>query len=92
VRATGGTIVSVADEQIAAARQELADEGLFVEPTAAVCFAAVRAAVDQTFDPDSLTWAGAASLLTAATVVVPLCGAGLKSPGDSTPMQAILPE
>lgn len=80
VRATGGTIVSVTDQQTSAARQELADEGLFVEPTSAVCFAAVRAAVDQRFDAASPTWAMAASLLTAESVVVPLCGAGLKSP------------
>ncbi|TFD58884.1 pyridoxal-phosphate dependent enzyme [Cryobacterium suzukii] len=80
VRATGGTIVSVTDRQIAAARQELADEGLFVEPTSAVSFAAVSAAVDQTFDAGSPTWAVAANLLTARSVVVPLCGAGLKSP------------
>ena len=82
VRATGGTIVSVTDRQTAAARQELADEGLFVEPTSAVCVAAVRAAVDETFDAVSPTWAVAASLLTASSVVVPLCGAGLKSPGQ----------
>ncbi|MDJ0349506.1 threonine synthase [Cryobacterium sp. PH29-G1] len=81
VRATGGTIVSVTDQQTATARQELANEGLFVEPTSAVCFAAVRAAVDQTYDAASTTWAVAAALLTAETVVVPLCGAGLKSPG-----------
>ncbi|WP_104176558.1 threonine synthase [Cryobacterium sp. Y50] len=79
VRATGGTIVSVSDRQTAAARQELADEGLFVEPTSAVCFAAVRAAVDSMFNKASPTWALAASLLTAESVVVPLCGAGLKS-------------
>ncbi|WP_104126567.1 threonine synthase [Cryobacterium sp. Y57] len=79
VRATGGTIISVTDQQIAAARQELADEGLFVEPTSAVSFAAVRAAVDRTYVSDSSTWAVAARLLTAQSVVVPLCGAGLKS-------------
>ncbi|WP_104088682.1 MULTISPECIES: threonine synthase [unclassified Cryobacterium] len=84
VRATGDTIVSVTDRQTAAARQELADEGLFVEPTSAVCFAAVRAAVDQTFDSASRTWAAAESLLTAESVVVPLCGAGLKSPTSTT--------
>jgi len=82
VRATGGTIVSVTDAQTAAARQELAAEGLFVEPTSAVCYAAVRAAVDQTFNADSPTWAAAAPLLAAGSVVVPLCGAGLKSPGS----------
>ena len=88
VRATGGTIVSVTDRQTAAARQELAAEGLFVEPTAAVCFAAVRAAVDQTFEADSPTWAVAATLLSARSVVVPLCGAGLKSPGDTHSVRA----
>ncbi|TFC28820.1 pyridoxal-phosphate dependent enzyme [Cryobacterium sp. TMT1-3] len=88
VRATGGTIISVTDRQTAAARQELADEGLFVEPTSAVSFAAVRAAADQTFDFDSPTWTTAATLLTACSVVVPLCGAGLKSPGDTTRAQA----
>ncbi|MCY7405100.1 MAG: threonine synthase [Cryobacterium sp.] len=88
VRATGGTIVSVTDQQTAAACQELANEGLFVEPTSAVCFAAVRAAVDQGFDDASPTWAVAASLLTARSVVVPLCGAGLKSPGDTSRMHA----
>ncbi|TFD65732.1 threonine synthase [Cryobacterium ruanii] len=79
VRASGGTIVCVTDTQTAAARRELADEGLFVEPTSAVSFAAVRAAVDEDFDSVSPTWAVAASSLTAGSVVVPLCGAGLKS-------------
>ncbi|TFD72968.1 threonine synthase [Cryobacterium gelidum] len=86
VRATGGTIIAVTDRQTAAARRELGGEGLFVEPTSAVCYAAVRAAVDQTFDAASPTWAVAASLLTAGSVVVPLCGAGLKSPGDTIPV------
>lgn len=80
IRSSGGTIVAVTEMQIAAARQELANEGLFVEPTSAVCFAAVRAAVDRSFAVESPTWALAASLLTAESVIVPLCGAGLKSP------------
>ncbi|MCW0214866.1 MAG: threonine synthase [Pseudonocardia sp.] len=80
VRGSGGTIVSVTDGQTAAARAELAAEGLFVEPTSAVCWAAVRAAADGTHDTRP-TWAAAAPLLTAGSVVVPLCGAGLKSPG-----------
>jgi threonine synthase len=62
VRATGGSIVSVTDDQTAAARNDLAAAGLFVEPTSAVCWAAV-------------------GLLRGDDVVVPLCGAGLKSPG-----------
>lgn len=83
VRATGGTIVSVTDEQTAAARRELAAEGLFVEPTSAVSFAAVRAGVDQAFDAGSSTWAAAESLLRCGSVMVPLCGAGLKSQGGA---------
>ncbi|MDJ0339376.1 threonine synthase [Cryobacterium sp. PH31-O1] len=81
VRATGGTVIAVTDRQTAAARQHLAAEGLYVEPTSAVCFAAVRAAADHTYDADSPTWRVAATLLTAGSVVVPLCGAGLKAPG-----------
>jgi len=80
IRDTGGTVVSVTDAQITAARRELASEGLFVEPTSAVCFAAVRLAVDRSFDAASVTWAVAAPLLVAGAVIVPLCGAGLKLP------------
>jgi threonine synthase len=43
VRDTGGTIVTVTDDQIRAAHAELARAGLYVEPTAAVCWAALRA-------------------------------------------------
>ncbi len=67
VRETGGTVVSVSDEQIVRARADLAEEGLYVEPTSAVCWAAVRAEAR-------------GGLLTSAEVVVPLCGAGAKSP------------
>ena len=65
VRASGGTIVTVDDDAIVAARRRLAGEGVFVEPTAAVCFAAATAAGDLPAGDD---------------VVVPLCGAGLKHP------------
>ncbi len=81
VRATGGTIVSVDDQQIMTARAELAAHGLFVEPTSAVCWAAVRAAADGSYDAARSTWRDAAPHLNAGRVVVPLCGAGLKSPG-----------
>lgn len=67
VRASAGAIVTVEDDAIVAARRQLAGEGLFVEPTAAVCFAAA---------------ATARELLAADDVVVPLCGAGLKHPAD----------
>lgn len=81
VRATGGTIVSVADPQVLAARAELAAAGLFVEPTSAVCWAAARAAADGSYDAASPTWRDAAPHFNAGRVVLPLCGAGLKSPG-----------
>jgi threonine synthase len=82
IRTTGGTIVTVTDDEVRAARQALADEGLFVEPTAAACFAATRIAADDTrFDGRSAAWARARPFLAADGVVVPLCGAGLKSPG-----------
>ncbi|OBF11420.1 threonine synthase [Mycobacterium sp. ACS4331] len=67
VRDTGGTVVSVSDEQILRARADLAHQGLYVEPTSAVCWAAVLAGA-------------AGGLLNTAEVVVPLCGAGAKSP------------
>jgi threonine synthase len=69
VRATGGTIVTVTDEQVHAAHAALARAGLYVEPTSAVCWAAIRAdLVDTTPRPDGLP-----------AVVAPLCGSGLKS-------------
>jgi threonine synthase len=39
IRATGGTIVTVTDDQIRAAHTALARSGLYVEPTSAVCWA-----------------------------------------------------
>ncbi len=65
VRASGGRVITVDDSEITAARAELAGEGLYVEPTAAVCWAAVRR-------PGSDSEFG--------DVVVPLCGAGIKAP------------
>ncbi len=82
IRASGGTIVAVTNDQTAAARADLARQGLFVEPTSAVCWAAVLAADDSGTPPRS-TWAAALPHLRAEDVVVPLCGAGLKSPKES---------
>jgi len=66
VAASGGRVVTVAEEQIVTARAELARAGLWVEPTAAAAWAA---------------WAGERARLLAAssTTVVVLCGAGLKA-------------
>jgi len=66
VRETGGAVVSVSDAEVLAARADLAREGLYVEPTAAVCWAAARSRKHE--------------LTAAEDVVIPLCGAGLKVP------------
>ena len=65
IRDTGGTIVTVTDDEIRAAHAELARDGLYVEPTAAVCWAAVRA--------------GRAGPEPGQRAAVPLCGNGLKA-------------
>ncbi|GAY16939.1 pyridoxal-phosphate dependent enzyme [Mycobacterium sp. shizuoka-1] len=79
VRASGGTIVAVDDDAVVAARRVLAErEGLFVEPTAAVCFAAAAGAADRG-EPE---WDRLRESVAAGDVVIPLCGAGLKHPGD----------
>jgi threonine synthase len=64
VRATSGRVVTVTDEETAAVADELARQGLFVEPTAAAGAAGVLRLTDSE---------------AAAGVVVPLCGAGLKA-------------
>jgi threonine synthase len=69
VRDTGGVIVSVADPQIRAAHAALARSGLYVEPTAAVCWAALQSGVVP---------AAPASAPSPHTVL-PLCGSGLTS-------------
>jgi threonine synthase len=66
---TGGRIVTVNDDQIRAAHADLALAGLYVEPTAAVCWAALRAGLAG--DP------GGPGPQTRA--LAPLCGSGLKS-------------
>lgn len=63
VRETGGTFAVVPEASIAAAHAGLAREGLYVEPTSAVCWAALEGGlVKDTED-----------------TVVPMCGSGLKS-------------
>jgi threonine synthase len=70
VRASGGDIVTVTDSEVADARADLAAAGLFVEPTSAVCWAVARRASSGRAVPG---WPDGGE------VVVPLCGAGLKS-------------
>jgi threonine synthase len=74
VRDTGGTIVTVSEEQIRAAHAGLAHAGLYVEPTAAACWAALQAGLIDTGPvlPDRLRAAA------------PLCGSGLKSKPPTT--------
>ncbi|MEU5433873.1 threonine synthase [Streptomyces sp. NPDC020719] len=63
VRESGGTFLTATEDQLRAAQRDLAGRGLFVESTGVACWAAVSA---------SDAFAG-------RSVVVPLCGAGLKT-------------
>ncbi len=67
VRVTRGTVVTVTDEEIMAAAGELARQGLYVEPTAAAPVAGLRRAQADGWLDET------------ASVVIPLCGAGLKA-------------
>ncbi|MET8753600.1 threonine synthase [Streptomyces sp. NPDC004667] len=66
VRKSGGTFLTVPDDRLREAQRDLARRGLFVEPTAAACWAAVGP--DAPGDP-----------LQGRTAVLPLCGAGAKT-------------
>ncbi|MFG2878527.1 threonine synthase [Streptomyces sp. NPDC048337] len=66
VRKSGGTFLTVSDERLREAQRDLARRGLFVEPTAAACWAAVGPSAPD--DP-----------LRGRTAVLPLCGAGAKA-------------
>lgn len=68
IREAGGDVISVSDEQVLAARARLAARGFYVEPTAAASYAGWRAVAP------ALEQAGFRG-----TVVLPLCGSGLKS-------------
>jgi threonine synthase len=85
IRASGGAAVAVPEATIAPARAALAARGLLVEPTAAAAWAALGIArglaAPASWAPrHSEPWARARSAL-GGTVVVPLCGSGLKSSG-----------
>ncbi|MET9657629.1 threonine synthase [Streptomyces sp. NPDC006510] len=60
VRDSGGTFLTVTEDQIRAAQLDLAARGFYVETTGVACWAAVGGWTDR-------------------SVVVPLCGAGLKT-------------
>ncbi len=80
LRETGGRVITVSDEEIIAAQRELAHQGLYVEPTAAVAVAGLR---DLTPTP-SLKERGSPPPLGEGTgersIVIPLTGSGLKAP------------
>lgn len=82
VASTGGCIVSVPEKAIGPAQHVLARSGLFVEPTAAITWAAASlargASLGGEVRPDGAAWERA-SMLAAGRLVVPLCGSGLKS-------------
>ncbi|MCS6902745.1 MAG: threonine synthase [Candidatus Bipolaricaulota bacterium] len=65
IRETGGSVVTVSESEILAAQRELAHQGLYVEPTAAVPIAGLQSlmAVFQTNDQ----------------ILAPLTGSGLKA-------------
>jgi threonine synthase len=79
---SGGCVVSVPESAIEPAGRALANSGLMVEPTAAVTWAAaLLARGDPVLDhgaPNGDAW-GRARELASGTVVVPLCGSGLKA-------------
>ncbi len=81
VRASAGVMLTVSEDEIAEAGRDLARRGLLVEPTGAVAWAAVLAARVSS-GADAPGWQRARDLLE-GTVVVPLCGSGLKSPGSA---------
>lgn len=64
IRDTHGTCVAVPDDDTLAAQRQLAQRGLFVEPTSATAVAALQVVLSQAAPDD--------------TVVVPLTGSGLK--------------
>ncbi|MFI1222495.1 MULTISPECIES: threonine synthase [unclassified Streptomyces] len=64
VRASGGTFLTVPEDRIREAQRDLAARGFFVETTGVACWAAVREG-----GGDAVP----------GSVVVPLCGAGLKT-------------
>ncbi|MDW8330002.1 MAG: threonine synthase [Candidatus Bipolaricaulota bacterium] len=64
IRETGGSVVTVSEDEILAAQRALAHQGLYLEPTSAVAVAGLRSPLVR---PDDL-------------VIIPLTGSGLKTP------------
>jgi threonine synthase len=64
IRDTGGTCISVEDDEILEAQRRMAHQGLFIEPTSATVVAALKTVFEQAAPGDR--------------IVVPLTGSGLK--------------
>jgi threonine synthase len=81
---SGGCVVSVPEAAIAPAQADLGRRGLFVEPTAAITWAAAllirRHPALGAVGADDRGWESARAVAT-GSVVVPLCGSGLKALG-----------
>ncbi|MEU6093722.1 pyridoxal-phosphate dependent enzyme [Streptomyces sp. NPDC047079] len=74
VRDSGGRFLTVTDDQIRHAQLDLASQGLYVETSAAAGWAAAREGLLESLPQSRLRSNGGI-----APVVVPLCGAGLKT-------------
>ncbi|OIJ86801.1 threonine synthase [Streptomyces colonosanans] len=74
VRDSGGTFLTVTEDQIRHAQLDLASRGLYVESTGVACWAAVRKGAPGKLPLSRLRSSGGTPI-----AVVPLCGAGLKS-------------
>ncbi|MEV4945140.1 threonine synthase [Streptomyces sp. NPDC053755] len=72
VRASGGTFLTVTEEQIRSAQRDLARRGLFVEATGVACWAAVRAAPREGESVVPLCGAGAKTGLAAGAPPPPV--------------------
>ncbi|MFJ7056958.1 threonine synthase [Streptomyces microflavus] len=72
VRGSGGTFLTVTEDEIRDAQRDLAARGFYVETTGVACWAAVRDGLGRGGDRPGLG-------LGLGSVVVPLCGAGLKT-------------
>ena len=72
VRVTGGTFLTVSEEEIIGSLKETGRRGFFIEPTSATAVAALEKLTQQnSIDPEELT-------------VIPLTGTGLKTGGKIT--------
>jgi len=85
LRETGGSVITVSDDEIIAAQRELAHQGLYVEPTAAVAVAGLRDLVQTPHPhphPHPLSPSrerGARGVRGKGPIVIPLTGSGLKA-------------